>query len=315
MRILITGAGGFVAPHLARELAQHGHEAWGTDRSGAGRPRFGGERFIVADLCSPTDVARLFDVSAPECVIHLAAQSNPAASWNMPDDTFRANVAAVCTLAEEAGRCKETRRVVFVSSSDVYGAPRAEELPVTERNPLRPATPYAVSKIAGESCLHLYAKRAGLEAVVMRPFSHTGPGQSENFVVPSFARQIALVEAGEREALKHGRLDTWRDFTDVRDIVRAYRLAAESAAPGTTFNVCSGAGVTIRTILETLVENAACPVPLVEDDQRLRAEAALEFRGDASAIRDALGWNASIPLAETLRAVLDEQRALVAARA
>lgn len=312
MRILITGAAGFVGPHLAREAARRGHDVVGTDREGCDPMRFPCDDFVFADLCRADDLARLFRDAAPECVVHLAAQSNPAASWSLPEETFRANVAAVCSLVEAAGRCPETRRVVFVSSSDTYGPPLPGELPVKESNPQRPATPYAVSKIAAEHCLRICGERAGIETVVLRPFSHTGPGQTDKFVVPSFARQIARVEAGLQPELLHGGLDACRDFSDVRDVVRAYCLAAESAPSGSVYNVCSGAGVRIHAILEALVGMAARPIPLRQDAGRVRPESVMDFHGDASAIRDAIGWRAEIPLAVTLRDVLDDQRAAVA---
>ncbi len=309
MRILITGASGFVGPHLAAELLAHGHEVLATGRSVDPPPGIGMAAWKPADLTSRDDVRDLLAAMKPECIVLLAAQSNPAASWDCPDETFRVNAAATALLADEAGRSKTTRRILFVSSSDVYGAPDPEHLPVRETSPFSPANPYAVSKVAAERLVALCASRHELEYAIVRPFSHTGPGQTERFVVPAFARQIARIEAGEQDELRHGSLGAWRDFSDVRDVVRAYRLAAESAPSGSVYNVCSGSGVSVQSILDRLVALSSVAVRTTIDKSRLRTEKPVEFRGDRSLIAAELGWQPEIPIERTLSDVLDDQRA------
>ncbi len=310
MRILVTGAAGFVGPHLARELSASGHEVWGTGRS-TDSPPAGLEQWCPTELTERDAVSRLLRNTKPECILHLAAQSNPAASWSDPEETFRVNTSATSLLVDEAGRSGKVRRFVFISSSDVYGAPDPGHLPVREPTPRRPANPYAVSKAAAEDLVSLYSRRHDIEHVILRPFSHTGPGQTDRFVVPAFARQIAMIEAGQQHELRHGSLEAWRDFSDVRDIVKAYRLAAERATTGSIYNVCSGTGITIQSILDRLVSCSGVDMRTMPDKDRLRPEKVVKFRGDNSAIKRDLGWKPRISMDETLQDVLAYQRTLL----
>ncbi len=311
MRILVTGVGGFVASHLVGELTAHGHHVWGTDRTGARAEGIENHRSHPADLRNRHELRRLLEVTCPEAIIHLAAQSSPAASWEQPGETLEANAAATAHLVVEAAAQNPSVVFLLVSSSDVYGRTVHAVDGFSELCPPNPCTPYAVSKVAAEQVATLLAGRTGLRLIVARPFSHTGPGQTDRFVVPAFARQIALIEAGSAKFLHHGDLDPSRDFTDVRDIVRAYRLLVESPHTRGAYNICSGQSVSVKTLLDRLIARAECPIIPVPDPQRIRGEAANPIHGNAQRIREATGWAPQIPLSQTLADVLAEQRLLV----
>lgn len=310
MKVLITGIGGFVAPHVAREFESHGHEVWGTGLTASRDYSLPLERQVIGDLTHAGQWDRLMSKIVPDAIVHLAAQSNPARSWQIPKETFEANVLLPIDMLEAAARGVRPPRIVLISSSDVYGNPTLEELPVVESNCPRPHNPYAVSKLAAEMCCRLYAERLGLELVVLRPFSHTGQGQTPMFVVPAFARQIALIEMGKADCLTHGDLDACRDFSDVRDVARAYRMVAESDLTEGTFNVCSGRSISIREILEILRESCRREVRTKVDERLVRGDPPLPFRGSHKALKRATGWEPRHSMRETLEWVLNEQREL-----
>jgi GDP-4-dehydro-6-deoxy-D-mannose reductase len=311
LRILITGVGGFVASHLVRELITHGHHVWGTDRTGARVEGIEDHHSFPADLRNRQEIQRLLEQTRPQAIIHLAAQSSPATSWDKPGETLESNAAATAHLVAEAAAQDPSIVFLLVSSSDVYGRTVHTIDGFTELCPPNPCTPYAVSKVAAEQVATLLAERTGLRLIIARPFSHTGPGQTDRFVVPAFARQIALIEAGSAEFLHHGDLDPCRDFTDVRDIVRAYRLLVEDTHTRGVYNICSEQWVSVRTLLDWLIARAECPIIPVPDPKRIRGEAANPIHGSAQRIREATDWTPQIPLSQTLADVLAEQRLLV----
>ncbi len=312
MKILVTGIGGFVAQHLVAELADHGHEVWGTGlfafNSNDGIDQ---NRYLQADLTDREAMARVLNTVNPARVIHLAAQSNPAKSWDIPELTFECNVIMTIELVREVAKLSTLPKLIVISSSDVYGTPTHEDLPLSEQSPLRPSNPYSVSKEAAEQSARLYGQRLGVDVIVLRPFSHTGPGQTDQFVVPAFARQIALIESGKADVLAHGDLAAHRDFTDVRDVVRAYRLVAESDMQEGTFNVCSGKSISIQSILDSLCRLSSVPIKTRQDSARVRNDKILEISGNGSALENAVGWKPAITFDKTLRDVLDDQRARV----
>lgn len=315
MRILVTGVSGFVGAHLVRELAAAGHLVWGTDRTGRAMEGLQEGRTIAADLLNRAEVRELVRHSQPDAVIHLAAQSNPSASWDEPGETLQVNAGATATLAVEAGLFHSSMTFLLVSSSDVYGRGVPTPEGFTEGSALRPLTPYAVSKIAAEQTATLLAARAGMRLIIARPFSHTGPGQTDRFVVPAFARQIAMIEAGLASELLHGDLEPCRDFTDVRDVVRAYRLLVESPRAECVFNIGSGNPVSIQSILRTLCSMADCEVSCRPDPARLRGEGPNPVHGSAQRLQKVTGWRPEIALSKTLADVLAEQRLAVRAGA
>jgi GDP-4-dehydro-6-deoxy-D-mannose reductase len=306
-RILVTGVSGFVGKYMVRELASAGHRVWGLSRVQREDAIEGLEQHVIADLLDEDAIRTALSTIKPNIILHLAAQSNPALSWELPLDTFEANVGMTISMLRAARICPEAR-FYFVSSSDVYGRPEERFLPISEQQALVPDNPYAVSKISAEHCARLYGQRSGLEVGIIRPFSHTGPGQTSSFVVPSFAKQIAEIEFGIREYLNHGDVSTYRDFTDVRDIVRAYRLILEHPRCIPVVNVCSGKTIQIQTILEKLMQQAKVEIRVKVDPNRQRMEKSTPLRGSNELLIRETGWEAEYSMEQTLADVLDEQR-------
>jgi len=309
MKVLVTGINGFVGPHVLRELQNNGHEVWGVSRNNneVNLPC----EVSYFDLIEEDQTKELLDRVQPEVIIHLAAQSNPAKSWDLPVETFDANVGMTITLLKAASSLPKPVKFLHISSSDVYGRPTKDEVPVRETNELRPDNPYAVSKVAAEHCAHLYGNRYGIQVVAIRPFSHTGPGQSDNFVVPAFARQVAAIEALQISELSHGDLMSYRDFTDVRDVARAYRLIMESDTLPQSINVCSGRCVQIKWILDQLISMSHCDINTLEDSKRKRAEKRTPIKGSFTKLHTLTGWEPEIEFEQTLHDVLEDQRSQI----
>jgi GDP-4-dehydro-6-deoxy-D-mannose reductase len=300
MRALVTGASGFVGRHLVAHLRAEGDDVAACDRSTDG-----------VDIVDREALHALVTRHQPEVVYHLAARTHVGESWADPTAVLRTNVEGTANVLD-AARAAGARRVLVVGSAEEYGRVDPADLPLTEDAPLRPTTPYGASKVAA-SYLALQAHLAsGLETVRLRPFNHTGPGQPPRFVVPALAQRIARAEAAGDDEVRVGSLDPVRDLTDVRDVVRAYRLAASHAEAGAVYNVCSGRGITIAEIAETLVGRAHRPLHLVVDPELVRPVEVPRLVGDATRLRAATGWEPQIPLGETLDAVLAEARAAVA---
>jgi len=301
MKALVTGAAGFVGRHLVAHLEASGDVVVGVDRPRAGR---GGP-----DLLDDEGMARLLADVAPDVVYHLGGWSDVGASWVEPRRAFAVNAEGTLNLLQA---CRSTRpRVLLVSSADVYGKVATAELPITEDTPLRPITPYAASKVAADY-LGLQAWLGyGLEVVRARAFNHLGPGQSNRFVAPALAERIAIAERDGRDEIPVGNLTARRDFTDVRDVVRAYRLLVEHGAPGEAYNVCRGSDIAVSELAERLVALAHRPMRLVSDPGLQRPVDTPVLRGDATRLRDATGWEPCIPLDDTLADILDEYRARV----
>jgi GDP-4-dehydro-6-deoxy-D-mannose reductase len=300
VKALITGGSGFVGPYLAAHCRELGDDVVALDRSGADR----------LDITDRDAVLEAFAHHAPEVVYHLAALSHVGDSWADPAAVFRVNIDGTAHVLH-AARATNVRRVIVVGSAEEYGRVEPADLPLREDAPLRPSTPYGVSKIAA-SYLALQAHLAnGLDVVRVRPFSHTGPGQTERFLVPALAARIAAAELGGNDEIAAGNLDPVRDVSDVRDIVRAYRLLAEHAEPGEVYNVCSGTGVSVREIADRLVAISRRPLRLTVDPELVRPVEVPRLIGDASRVRAATGWTPRISLDETLHAMLDDARTRV----
>lgn len=310
MRLLITGVGGFVGRHLVRILEQETDwELWGWAR----RPVTGlPDRMQLAqvDLRDPEWVRQELVRAQPEGIIHLAAQSDVAESWRDPWGTFETNVRGTLNLLDGLRALGLRPRVLIVTSNEVYGRIRPEEVPIREDHPLRPANPYGISKATQDWLAALYATAYGLPIIRARPFNHIGPGQDPRFVVPSLARQIAWIEAGLQEpVLWVGNLEAQRDFTDVRDVARAYRLLLERGEPGEVYNIGSGRPRPIREVLELLLAMAQVNVRVEVDPQRIRPVEIPVSAADTTRIRERLGWEPRIPMEQSLRDVLEEWRA------
>ncbi len=319
--ILITGITGFAGSHLADlVLAEHpGVEVFGTYRWRSRRENIehleGKIRLVEADLGDATAMKRALEVSRPDAIFHLAAQSFVPTSWHSPAETFHVNVTGQIHLFEAIRALGIDPVVQIACSSEEYGLVLPNETPIREDNPLRPLSPYAVSKVSQDYLGYQYFKSYGLRAVRTRGFNHEGPRRGEVFVMSNFARQIAAIEAGaQAPVIRVGNLDSVRDFTDVRDMVRAYWLAAEKGEPGEVYNIASGRGITIRAMLDQLLALSRVSVQVETDPDRLRPSDVEVLLGDASKFRAATGWEPKIPLEKTLADTLEYWRGWFAAR-
>jgi len=296
MKALITGASGFVGPYLVRHCTELGDQVVVPGDEGDG--------FDVADRAA---VHRAFADIRPDVVYHLAAWSHVGGSWGDPTTVLRINVEGTANVLD-AARASGVRRVLVVGSAEEYGRVDTAA-PIREDAPLRPLTPYGASKV-GAAALALQAWLGSqLETVRTRSFSHTGPGQAPTFVAPALARRIAENERDGRDAIAVGNLDPVRDLSDVRDVVRAYRLLMERGEPGEVYNVCSGTATTIGEIAGMLVARARRPLRLEVDEALVRPVEVPWLVGDNAKLRAATGWHPEHPLAETLDAVLEDARA------
>ncbi len=308
MRALITGIAGFVGTHLARALLSEGVEVWGTvhRRPVEAEDLAGQVRLRQVDLTVPAEVSRLVDEARPDWVFHLAALSSVAASWADPVETFRVNVTGQLNLLRALAAGDHRPRVLIPGSAEEYGLVKPEELPVREENPLRPTNPYAVSKIAQDFLGYQFFLSHGLPVIRVRAFNQVGPGQGPEFVVSGFAWQIAAAEAGlGPPEVRVGNLEARRDFTDVRDMVRAYILGMRCCRPGDVYNIGSGVAVRVGDLLERLLARSRVPIRVVVDPARLRPLDVPEIYADSGKFRAATGWEPRIPLEQSLAEVLE----------
>ena len=296
MKALITGAGGFVGNHLAAHLHESGDDVHLTDRSSDG-----------LDITDAPSLLELLRRVRPEVVYHLAGASDVGGSWSTPQATFRANAEGTLNVlwaAREAG----VERVLTVGSADVYGKVGTGDLPITEDLPMRPVSPYAASKASADHVALQANLGYGQHVVRARPFNHLGPGQSDRFVAPALAGRIAANERSGESKVKVGNLSPQRDFTDVRDVVCAYRLLVERGRAGEVYNVCSGRAIAVQTLADQFIEMATVPMELVIDPELERPVDIPVLLGDSSRIRTDTGWEPRIPLEVTLRDLLDDRR-------
>ena len=297
MRAVVTGGLGFVGQHLAQHLRAEGDDVTVLDHRGA-------SSLDITD--GPAVTARLAAIE-PEVVYHLAGWADVGASWNDPVGVFRVNAEGTLHVLR-ACRAAGVARVLAVASADVYGVVTEAELPLTEGSPLRPTSPYAASKLAADALAQQAFLGYGLGVVRVRPFNHLGPGQSEQFVAPAIAARIARAERDGTGTIPVGNLSARRDVTDVRDVVRAYRLLIEHGSPGEVYNVCTGEDLAVQALADLLVGLARSPIELVTDPALLRPVDLPVLRGDASKLRAATGWEPRIPIEQTVADLLDDMR-------
>lgn len=310
MRVLITGADGFAGQHLIRELYGTGAELHGTCfQTFENTPP--NVTYHTLDLRDADGVSALIARLQPDQIYHLAGTANVGASYTAAWNTLENNIRAQLNITLACIDLKP--HLLVVSSGDIYGD-RLEQ-PATEESPLRPANPYSVSKIAQDMLGLQYFLSSGLPVLRARPFNHLGPGQSRGFVAPDFAMQIAQIEAGQQEpVMQVGSLSAERDFTDVRDVVRAYRLIMERGEPGEVYNIGSGTARTMRSLLEMLLSfTDRHDITYTINTARLRPSTVSRIWGDSSRLRAATGWQPSIPLEQTLHDVLEDCRQRVTA--
>jgi len=312
-RVLVTGASGFAGGHLVRFLSLRPDlEVWGCDRGQAqglavAQPNV---RMVLVDLLNPDQARRMIARIRPDDIYHLAGQAFVGQSWTDPWGTFETNVRAQLNLCEAVLAEGLTPRILAIGSMEEYGRVSQSDLPIRETLALRPDSPYGVSKVAQEMLGLQYHLSRGLRVLRARPFNHIGPRQSRRFVAPAFAAQIAAIEAGRQvPVIKVGNLDARRDFTDVRDVVRAYTLLVEHGQEGEVYNIGSGQAHAIRELLDILVSYSDRKITIEIDPARLRPSDVMDVVCDASKLRAATGWQPRITFEASLKDVLDYERA------
>ena len=314
MTVLITGIAGFVGGHLVEFLRQEHPDTriLGLVRPGWPVPAGLSSRaeLIEVELEDAASVENALADVVPERVVHLAAQSSPQQSWVDPEGTFRSNVLGLLHLLESLRKRSLTPRVLVVGSGEEYGLVSARDLPLSEDAPIRPLTPYAASKVSQGMLALQYALGAGIPSIRTRTFHHTGPGRGAAFAESSFARQIAEIEAGlQPPVVEVGNLEAVRDFTDVRDVVRAYWALLDRGESGAVYNVCSGRPTPIRHILDALIAVSGAKVEVRVDPARMRPSEVPALVGDPGRLVRVTGWQARIPLTRTLADLLEAVRA------
>jgi GDP-4-dehydro-6-deoxy-D-mannose reductase len=308
MKIMITGIEGFAGRHLATHFMTCGHELCGTVL----RPsdleemehRFPGLPLFQADLRFAGGMVGPISAWRPDAIVHLAAQSSGALAARDPVTTYRVNVLGTVNLFETACRLGWSGRILLASTADVYGRitpPR----PAREEDPYAPIGHYAASKVMAELAAVEYSRNHRVRSIRVRSFPHTGPGQSDAFALSSFAKQIAAAERSGSGRIRVGNLDVVRDYTDVRDVVRAYGDLLEHGKDGEVYNVAGGTGRSLGSLLELMASQARIPVEIVPDPRRVRPVDIDYQVGDAAKIREEAGWEPQHDLDETLGGLLD----------
>ncbi len=311
MRALITGVAGFVGGHLAETiLAQPGWEVWGSLIAETDRPLVvPGVQAITADLREPEQARVLVEAARPDAVYHLAAQAYVPQAWADPWGTYHTNIRGQLNLLEALDRAKLHARVIVVSSNEVYGLARPEDLPLHENSPLRPNNPYSVSKLAQDFMGLQYFLDRKMPVIRVRPFNHIGPRQNERFVAPSFAKQIVEIERGRREpVLRLGNMSAQRDFSDVRDITRAYVLAMEQGEPGEVYNIGSGKPRSVREMLDIMLAQSTVKIAEEIDPAKLRPSDTPITYCDPTKFKRQTGWAPQISFEQTCVDILNDWR-------
>ena len=318
VRILITGITGFVASHLAEYALERGADVWGSRRWRSKTENIDHMRdklhLVECDLRDLSSVQHLVEKAAPDYIVHLAAQSFVASSWHTPAETLHTNSSSQVNLLEAIRpRKADAPRFLAIGSSEEYGMVYPDEGPIKETNPLRPLSPYAVSKVTQDLMGYQYFQSYGLPIIRTRAFNHEGPRRGDVFVTSNFARQIVEIESGCRRPVLHvGNLDARRDYTDVRDIVRGYWRLLEAGAAGEVYNLCSGRQWAIRDVSDFLLRRSRVRGITVEvDPNRLRPSDVPLLLGDPSKIQREIGWEAKIPFEQTLDDLLEYWRTRV----
>ncbi|MDE7312190.1 MAG: GDP-mannose 4,6-dehydratase [Eubacterium sp.] len=317
MKSVIIGGSGFVGGYLAEHLCSLGHEVVIT---GMPQPQAGmkavksgtaGSRIAVYDLdiLEKEAVWQLLSETKPDFVFHLAAQSSVAVSWKNPQLTIDVNIKGSTNVLEAMLRLEKKPNILLIGSGEEYGSVSQEEVPVKETKAAVPGNIYAATKACQNRIGCIYAQAYGLRAVMVRAFNQIGPKQHPMYVAADFCRQAALIEAGKREAvIRTGNLEARRDFTDVRDTVRAYALLAEKGCQGETYNVGSGKAASIREILQIVLDNSYVNIRVEVDEKKLRPTDTPVMEADISKLQSLTGWKPQISLEQTIQEMLDDWR-------
>jgi len=314
-KVLITGANGFVGSHLSEYILNNKlGEVYGAYRTK--NEDFSNIKGILKKIelieCDITDsysVDKTIAEVKPDYIFHLAAQAFVPSSWKSPVETLNTNIVGSLNLFEAIKKNNKNITIQIAGSSEEYGFVKEDEVPITEDNPLRPLSPYGVSKVAMDLLGYQYNKSYGLKIIRTRAFNHEGPRRGESYVTSNFAKQVALIEAGEQEpVLMVGNLKAKRDYTDVRDTVRAYWLAAEKCIPGEAYNIATGKAYEIQKIVDILKELTKKDFEIKQDPKRLRPSDVQILLGDSSKFRKQTGWKPEIPFETTMKDLLDYWR-------
>ncbi len=315
VKVLVTGGGGFAGGHLLRELLRAGYDEITATMVGEA-PAVAEEalsrvRWFPMDLTDSDSVDRLVATERPDLVFHLAGQASVSRSFDAPLETWDINATGTLRVVAALKRLPAgRRRLLLISSAEVYGLVPEMAQPITEDAPYRPLTPYGASKAAAEVAALQEARASGIEVVIARSFNHVGPGQDDRFVIPSIARQLARIRRGEEEpVVRAGNLSVDRDFLDVRDAVRGYVRLMERGDDMGAYNVCSGVARSLASVVRRMIELSATGARLEQDPERIRAVDIPTLRGDATRLRR-LGWLPRIPLDQTLRDLLSGSQAV-----
>lgn len=308
MKALITGITGFVGSHLAEHLLSLNYEVFGSVRWRSKRDNIdhleqdGSIVLFETDIKDPLSVRKTVADCMPDEIYHLAAQSFVPTSWSAPAETLDTNIQGQLNILEAAREVVPNARIHVVGSSEEYGLVYPDECPMTETQPLRPLSPYGVSKVGQDLLGWQYFRSYGLHVIRTRAFNHTGPRRGEVFVTSSFSKQLAEIKKGISEpVIKVGNLEAKRDFSDVRDVVKAYQMAVNKGEPGEVYNICSGIGRPIQSVLDLLLEITGLDVKIEQDPSRMRPSDVMVLEGSSEKIKREVGWAPSITFEETMK--------------
>jgi len=313
MKVLITGITGFAGSHLADYCLSKGVEVFGIKRW---RSRTENIDHIIekihlleGDVRDATSISEVLGKIRPDYIFHLAAQSFVPTSWKAPAETLTTNIIGELHIFEAMRELGLSARIQIAGSSEEYGMVYENEVPITENNPLRPLSPYGVSKVTQDLLGYQYNQSYGMNIIRTRAFNHEGPKRGDVFVSSNFAKQIAEIEKGlKKPVLKVGNLEAKRDFTDVRDVVRAYWLVLEKGEPGEVYNIASGKAMKIKELLDTLLKMTDVKIKVEQDPARMRPSDVPILLGDSSKLRERTGWKPEISFEKTLKDTLDYWR-------
>ena len=313
-KVLITGITGFAGSHLADFLLTKGIDVYGIKRWRSRTENIdhiiGKVKLLEADIRDSHSIENIIEEVEPDYIFHLAAQSFVPTSWKAPAETMTTNVVSTIHILESVRKSKSNPIVHIAGSSEEYGMVYPNEVPIKETNPLRPLSPYGVSKVAQDKLAYQYNKSYGIKTVLTRAFNHTGPRRGYVFVSSNFAKQIIEIEKGLKEpVIRVGNLDPIRDFTDVRDMVRGYWLAANKCKHGEAYNICSGSGVKIKELLDIMLGfSKRKDIETKKDPARMRPSDVEILIGDSTKFREVTGWKPEIPLEKTMEDLLNYWR-------